>query len=126
MKTSELTRDTVLQELQKSRNKKRKIWTASIILDRFGIYRWGEKYENYSRNDRLKANRILKELWVDGILVKKVKPDTRSLFGKEDAYIRSEEAPTNFFVSCPHCHSDVLATKTSQKIHREACIKCGE
>lgn len=121
---AELTKDSVLKVIQDPTNKKRKRWTSRIVLDRMGVYRWFEPFVNYQRQFRIRAKRILKELWIEGILVKKIKPDTRSLFGAEDTYMRVEDSPSQFYMACEKCHGDILATKIGRNIHKAPCQKC--
>lgn len=50
------------------RNRKRKLWTASVVLDRMGVYRRGEDQRNYRPSDRVRVNRLLAELCDAGLL----------------------------------------------------------
>ena len=55
------------------KNRRRKLWTASVVLDRMGVYRRFEEQSHYRRNDRLRVKRLLAELCEEGLL-RVVKP----------------------------------------------------
>ena len=50
------------------KNRRRRLWTASVVLDRMGVYRRFEAYSNYRKNNRLRVKRLLAELCEEGLL----------------------------------------------------------
>ncbi len=46
----------------------RKLWTASVVLDRLGIYRRFEAQANYKRNDRIRVKKLLEKLCEAGLI----------------------------------------------------------
>jgi len=50
------------------KNRGRKLWTASVVLDRMGVYRRFEAQANYRKNDRLRVKKLLAALCNDGLL----------------------------------------------------------
>lgn len=63
-----ITPETVLSVIRNPKNRSRKLWTASVVLDRMGVYRRFEKQSNYSKKDRIKVTKILAQLCEEGIL----------------------------------------------------------
>jgi len=50
------------------KNRRRKLWTASVVLDRMGVYRRFEDKSHYKKNDRLRVKKLLAELCEAGLL----------------------------------------------------------
>jgi hypothetical protein len=57
-----ITREQILAVMRDPRHSKRKLWTASVVLDSVGAYRRFEAQTNYRRNDRICVKRLLGEL----------------------------------------------------------------
>lgn len=63
-----ITRDDILAVIRDPKNRRRKLWTASVVLDRLGVYRRFEDQANYNKNDRLRVKQLLEDLCDDGLL----------------------------------------------------------
>jgi hypothetical protein len=90
-----LTEEAALATIFNPKNRNRKVWTATILLDRMGINRSPvPSYRSWSKTNRLKARRILDSLYRKGRLVRATEPDTRNRYiaGREIAYRRLEDA----------------------------------
>jgi len=90
-----LSEETALATIRNPKNRRRRVWTATILLNRMGINRGPVSYEKWSKANRLKARTILDALWKKGLIVRAVSPDTRNkyLAPHEIAYKRVEDAP---------------------------------
>lgn len=101
----EVTLDAALTCIFDRRNKRRKIWTPTILINRMGISRPPTHYSNYDRQAKQHAKRVLHELWLQHKLLRKIEPDTRNRYlgGSEVAYVRPEDAPSKFLVPCRTC-----------------------
>ncbi len=64
-----ITHELVLETIKDPKNKTRKLWTASVVLDRLGIYRKFESGANYNKQDRRRVKKLLEELYQAGHLV---------------------------------------------------------
>jgi len=102
---AKITHETALATIFDRRNKRRKIWTPTILLDRMGISRSPVPYGNYDTPARRHAKIVLHELWLQRKLLRKIRPDTRNryLAGSEIAYIRPDDASGKFLVPCRTC-----------------------
>jgi len=118
----DLTPASALETINDKQNSRRKIWTATILLDRMGIARSPIPYGKWSKQKRLRAKRVLQELWLAGKLVRKPRPDTRNryLAGSEKAYLRPEDAGGAYLVPCPKCQSPLVCRDNSI----ERCPTC--
>ena len=63
-----ITREQIMAVITDPKNRRRKLWTASVVLDRMGIYRRFEDQDNYQRNDRIRVKRLLADLCEAGLL----------------------------------------------------------
>ena len=63
-----ITREQIMAVITDPRNRRRKLWTASVVLDRMGVYRRFEDQRNYRRADRLRVNKLLADLCEAGLL----------------------------------------------------------
>jgi len=108
---TELTHESALETIFDERNKRRKIWTPTILIDRMGISRSPVPYSNYDTPARRRAKKVLHELWLQGKLLRKTEPDTRNsyLAGSEIAYVRPADAPDRFLVPCATCQQPCLS-----------------
>ena len=68
MNQERITREQILAVIRDPKNRKRKLWTASVVLDRMGAYRRFEDQRNYRKNDRIRVNRLLAKLCQEGLL----------------------------------------------------------
>ena len=64
-----ITKDAIISAMQDPRNRRRKLWTASVVLDRLGAYRQCEPQMNYSKRDRLRVKKLLREMHEEGLIV---------------------------------------------------------
>ena len=108
---TKVTNESALETIFAARNNQRKIWTPTILLDRMGLSRSPIPYSNYDTQSRRQAKRVLHELWLQGNLLRKTKPDTRNryLAGSEIAYVRPADAPNEFLVPCRTCRKPCLS-----------------
>lgn len=68
MTEAPITREQIMAVIAAPKNSRRKLWTASVVLDRMGVYlRFGNQ-ANYRKNDRLRVKKLLEELFDDGLL----------------------------------------------------------
>ena len=120
---TEITHEAVLETIFDERNKRRKIWTPTILLDRMGISRSPIPYSNYDKQSLRKAKKVLHELWLQRKLLRKTKPDTRNryLAGSEVAYVRPGDAPDEFLVPCRTCQQPCLSHVDTDLL----CERCG-
>lgn len=125
--TEILSEETVLNMLFDPKNKKRKVWTPTVVLDRMGINRSPVPYDKWSKANRLKAKMILQALWQRGIIVRDVKKDTRNsyLAGAELAYRRPQDAHGAYLVPCRVCGALRLCLRCSEGIVAKQCEGCG-
>ena len=63
-----ITREQIMAVISDPKNRRRKLWTASVVLDRMGVYRRFEDQSNYRKNDRLRVKKLLAELCEAGLL----------------------------------------------------------
>ncbi len=125
---TELTHDTALETIFDECNKRRIIWTPTILINRMGIsrspipYRKYDTHNNYDTQARRQAKQILHELWLQGNLLRKTRPDTRNsyLAGAEFAYFRPADAPGEFLVPCQQCQQPCLSRGERQLF----CARC--
>ena len=68
MTSDPITREQIMAVINDPKNNRRKLWTASVVLDRMGVYRRFEDQTNYRKNDRLRVKKLLAELCDDGLL----------------------------------------------------------
>jgi hypothetical protein len=68
MARAPLTSETILAVIRNPKNRRRKLWTASVVLDRMGVYRRFEPQTNYQAGDRIRVKRLLEELCEAGLL----------------------------------------------------------
>ena len=63
-----ITREQIMAVIRDPKNRRRKLWTASVVLDRMGVYRRFENLSHYNKNDRIRVKRLLAELCEEGLL----------------------------------------------------------
>lgn len=63
---NEITKEAILEVM---RDPTRHLWTASVVVDRLGVYRRFEPHSNYSKRARLRARKLLRELCDEGAVV---------------------------------------------------------
>jgi hypothetical protein len=68
MAQSRITCEQILAVIRDPKNRKRKLWTASVVLDRMGVYRRFEDQRNYRKSDRIRVKKLLIELCEAGAL----------------------------------------------------------
>jgi len=68
-KKIEITSQAILNVMRDPRNHSRTLWTASVVLDRMGVYRRFEDPRNYSNRDRLRVKKLLEDLHRSGDVV---------------------------------------------------------
>jgi hypothetical protein len=122
-----LSEETALATIRNPKNRRRRVWTATILLNRMGINRGPVSYEKWSKANRLKARTILDALWKKGLIVRAVSPDTRNkyLAPHEIAYKRVEDAPAVYLVACPSCGAPCLCRRQDGKPSVAPCPECG-
>ena len=69
MSQSSITKEAILLVMRNSRHRSRRLWTASVIIDRMGLYRRFSNHTGYSKRARLRVRRLLRELHREGVLV---------------------------------------------------------
>jgi len=69
MTENEITKDAILEVMRDPKNSGRRLWTASVVLDRMGIYRRVENQARYIKRDRLRVRNLLREIYEEGLLV---------------------------------------------------------
>jgi hypothetical protein len=110
-----LTTTAVIETIWSRRNRRRTIWTATILLERIGIIR----HPGTPAASHKQAASILRDLWRAGKLVRRV------VLNREDhlleaAYMRPEDKPPLYFEACDKCGFPCLARNG----HAESCRKC--
>ena len=120
---TKITDEAALATIFDKGNKRRKIWTPTILLDRMGISRSPVPYSNYDKQSLRKAKKVLHELWLQRKLLRKTKPDTRNrhLAGAEIAYVRPSDAPDEFLVPRRICQQPCLTDVDADLV----CEPCG-
>ena len=68
MSQEPITPEQILAVIKDPKNSKRKLWTASVVLDRMGVYRRFEDQRNYRKNERIRVKELLAELCDAGLL----------------------------------------------------------
>jgi hypothetical protein len=68
MDQESITGEQILAVIMNPKNRTRKLWTASVVLDRLGTYRRFEPQTHYKKNDRVRVKRLLEELCQAGLL----------------------------------------------------------
>lgn len=63
-----ITCEQIMAVIRDPKNRKRKLWTASVVLDRMGVYRRFEDQGNYRKSDRIRVQKLLNELCEAGEL----------------------------------------------------------
>ena len=63
-----ITSEQIMAVISSPKNRKRKLWTASVILDRMGIYRRFENQAHYRKNDRIRVKKLMAALCEAGLL----------------------------------------------------------
>ena len=63
-----ITREQILAVIKDPINKKRTLWTASVVLDRMGVCRRFGGYAKYRTNDRIRVKKLLAQLCQAGVL----------------------------------------------------------
>ncbi len=114
---------TIIFPSRTAKNRKTIIWSGSTVLNVLGIYRSGQDYKNFNKKDRLRAAKILKELWIEGCLVRKLLPSTKTFTWKEHAHVRPEDAPSKYAIACLLCHSEVIVQRSGLP-QKDICEKC--
>lgn len=120
---TKITPEAALETIFDRRNRRRKIWTATILIDRMGISRSPVPYSNYDTQARRQAKKVLHELWLQRKLLRKTRPDTRNAYlaGAETAYVRPADAPETFLVPCHVCQQPSLS-KGGRDVLCEKCM----
>jgi hypothetical protein len=109
-----LTTSAAIETIWSRKNRRRTIWTASILLDRIGIARHpGTPVASHKQ-----AAHILRELWRAGKLVRRVVLNRVHLL--EAAYMRPEDKPPLYFEACDKCGFPRLVRYGQA----ELCRKC--
>ena len=121
---TDITHEAVLETIFDKRNKRRKIWTPTILVDRMGIARAPIRLSDYDKQPQRHAKKVLHELWLQGKLLRKVRPDTRNSYraGSEIAYFRPADAPGEFLVPCRSCRQPCLSHADRDLL----CEDCGD
>jgi predicted Zn-ribbon and HTH transcriptional regulator len=109
-----LTTTAAIETIWARRNRRRTIWTPSILLERIGIARHPSTPVALHKQ----AARILRELWRAGKLVRRVALNRDHLL--EAAYMRPEDKPPLYFEACDKCGFPRLARYG----RAESCRKC--
>jgi hypothetical protein len=96
--SEQLTTTAAIETICARANRRRTIWTPTVLVERIGIAR----YPNIPAASHKRAARILRELWRAGKLVRRVdlKRDHVIL---EAAYMRPEDKPSLYFAACEKC-----------------------
>jgi hypothetical protein len=68
MATPKVTKEQIMAVVSDPKNRRRGLWTASVVVDRMGVYRRFEAYSNYRKIDRLRVKRLLAELCEERLL----------------------------------------------------------
>ena len=63
-----VSKEQIMAVIRDPKNRRRKLWTASVVLDRMGVYRRFEAYSNDRKKDRIRVKRLLAELCEEGLL----------------------------------------------------------
>jgi hypothetical protein len=89
-----ITSEAIMAVIRDPKNRKRKLWTASVVLDRMGIYRRFEVLTHYRKKNRIRVKKLLAELCQAGHLrvVKKSHTLHSATWTAEVAYGLPDEA----------------------------------
>ncbi len=83
MNSELFSRSRIMECIKDPKNRRRIIWTASIVLERMVVAR----YPNFPKLEYAKVKRTLKELCADNVLVQRPRLHTHFTL-KETAYMR--------------------------------------
>jgi hypothetical protein len=121
----EMTPETVRGVIESERNKRWRVWTATVLLERLGVRTRHATGEDFDRLKpiRRRAARVLRDLWLEGVLYRQEAVDTRSGL-REIKYVRPEDAPGVYLVPCEACGGPRLSTLRERGRVVEACERC--
>jgi predicted Zn-ribbon and HTH transcriptional regulator len=109
------TATAAIETIWARKNRRRTIWTATILLERIGIAR----HSNTPAAFHKQAARILRELWRTGKLVRRVALNREGHL-LEAAYMRPEDKLSLYFEACDKCGFPRLARYG----RAESCRRC--